>query len=396
MYKRKYFKTLFKRLHEPRKFIQVLAGPRQSGKTTLIHQIIKEIKTPCHYAAADVLEAKSHVWIEQQWEAARLNLKQQPSKKTYLLVLDEIQKIPNWTETIKKLWDEDSAQKRPLKVVLLGASPLLIQKGITESLTGRFELTRIPHWSFQEMKEAFHFSLDQFLYFGGYPGAAPLIKDENRWRNYVSDSLIETTVSRDILMMTRVDKPALLKRLFELGCQYSGQILSFNKILGQLQEAGNTTTLSHYLELLTAAGMLKGLVKYSPHKVRQRASSPKFQVLNTALISAQTSLSFKDTKANFEYWGRLVESAVGAHLINESVNTGMEIFYWREGNKEVDFVLKKQNKITALEVKSGRKVRTSPGIEEFTKKYQTHKKYLIGRGGLELDDFFKINPADLF
>jgi predicted AAA+ superfamily ATPase len=313
-----------------------------------------------------------------------------------LLVLDEIQKIPHWTETVKSLWDEDSAHKLLLKVVLLGSSPLLIQKGITETLAGRFELIRIPHWSYPEMKEAFHFSLDRFLYFGGYPGAAPLIKDEQRWGNYVNDSLVETTVSRDIFMMSRVDKPALLRRLFELGCQYSGQILSFNKILGQLQDAGNTTTLSHYLELLTAAGMLMGLQKYTPKKVRQRASSPKFQVLNTALISAQAGQNYKDAKRHFEFWGRLVESAVGAHLVNESINTGMEIFYWREGNKEVDFVLKKDNKIAALEVKSGKKETALPGIDEFSKKYDTHKKYLIGRGGLELEDFFMLSPADLF
>lgn len=396
MYKRKYFHTLFNRLNEPRKFIQVLTGPRQSGKTTLIQQVLAEIKIPSHYAAADAAEAKSVVWIEQQWETARLKLKDQSSKKAFLLVLDEIQKMPHWTETVKRQWDEDDAHKLPLKVVLLGSSPLLIQKGITETLAGRFELIRISHWSFPEMKEAFNFSLDRFLFFGGYPGAAPLIKDEQRWKNYVNDSLVETTVSRDIFMMSRVDKPALLRRLFELGCQYSGQILSFNKILGQLQDAGNTTTLSHYLELLTAAGMLMGLQKYEPKKLRQRASSPKFQVLNTALISAQAGQSFKDAKHDFEFWGRLVESAVGAHLVNESVNTGMDVFYWREGNKEVDFVLKKDNEIAALEVKSGKKETSLPGIDEFCKKYDTHKKYLIGRGGLELEDFFMLSPADLF
>ncbi len=376
--------------------MQVLTGPRQSGKTTLIQQVLAEIDIPSHYAGADAVEATSNLWVEQQWETARLKLKEQYSKGAFLLVLDEVQKIPDWTEAIKKLWDEDSAHKLPLKVALLGSSPLLIQKGIAETLAGRFELIRIPHWSYKEMKEAFNFSLDRFLFFGGYPGAAPLTRDEQRWKNYVNDSLIETTVSRDIFMMSRVDKPALLRRLFELGCQYSGQILSLNKILGQLQDAGNTTTLSHYLELLMAAGMLMGLQKYAPKKVRQRASSPKFQVLNTALISAQTGQSFKEAKHNFEFWGRLVESAVGAHLVNESVNTGLEVFYWREGNKEVDFVLKKGNKIAALEVKSGKKKTALPGIDEFSKKYDTHKKYLIGRGGLELEDFFWLSPTDLF
>ena len=237
MYKRKYFHTLIKRLNEPRKFIQVLTGPRQSGKTTLVQQVIAEIDIPSHYAAADAIEAKSAVWIEQQWEIARLKLKERPSNKAFLLVLDEIQKIPNWTENIKRLWDEDDAHKLPLKVVLLGSSPLLIQKGVTESLTGRFELIRIPHWSYPEMTEAFNFSLDRFLFFGGYPGSAPLIKDEQRWRNYVNDSLIETTVSRDVFMMSRVDKPALLRRLFELGCQYSGQILSFNSQISGVEHS---------------------------------------------------------------------------------------------------------------------------------------------------------------
>lgn len=395
MFKRKYFDDILKRLAEARTFIQVLAGPRQSGKTTIIQQVMDEIKTPSYYVTTDAVDASSSVWIEQQWDVARLKSKETKSSD-FLFVIDEIQKIPNWTETIKRLWDEDTINGIPLKLVLLGSSPLLIQKGMTETLAGRFELIRIPHWSFSEMRDAFGYSLDQFFYFGGYPGAAPLVKEEQRWKNYVKDSLIETTVSRDIFMMSRVDKPILLKRLFELGCQYSGQILSFNKILGQLQDAGNTTTLAHYLELLDAAGMLTGLQKFSSGRIKQRSSSPKFQVLNTALISAQFGSSFKEAKLNHEFWGRLVESAVGAHLINESINSGMEIFYWRERNREVDFVLKKDDKIIALEIKSGKKKTALPGIEEFSKKYDIHKKLLLGKGGLELKEFFVLSPIDLF
>ena len=395
MFKRKYFDDIRKRLAEARKFIQVLAGPRQSGKTTIIQQVMDAIKTPSYYVTTDAVDASSSVWIEQQWEIARLKFKE-TRRNDFLLVIDEIQKIPNWTETIKRLWDEDTINKIPLKLVLLGSSPLLIQKGMTETLAGRFELIRIPHWSFSEMREAFGYSLNQFFYFGGYPGAAPLVKEEQRWKNYVKDSLIETTVSRDIFMMSRVDKPILLKRLFEFGCQYSGKILSFNKILGQLQDAGNTTTLAHYLELLTAAGMLTGLQKYSSRRIKQRSSSPKFQVLNTALISAQFGESFREAKLDHEFWGHLVESAVGAHLINESINSGMEIFYWRERNREIDFVLKKDDKIIALEIKSGKKETALPGIEEFSKKYDTHKKLLLGKGGLEFKEFFVLSPIDLF
>jgi len=396
MYKRKYFKNIFNRLNEPRKFLQVLAGPRQAGKTTLIQQVIKEIKIPSHYATTDTIDANSSVWIEQQWEVARLKLKSLSLKKDFLLVLDEIQKIHDWTVTVKKLWDEDTINNIPLKVVLLGSSPLLIQKGVTETLAGRFELLRIPHWSYSEMKEAFNFDLGQYFYFGGYPGAVPLIRNEERWKSYIKDSLIETTISRDVFMMTRVDKPALIKRLFELGCQYSGQILSFNKILGQLQEAGNTTTLAHYLELLSLAGMLTGLQKYASQRIRQKASSPKFQVLNTSLISAQTGKDFKKAKLHLDFWGRLTESAVGAHLINESVNTGIEIYYWRERNKEVDFIAEKSGQTVAIEVKSGKKRLTLPGIQEFSKKFKTHRKLLVGKGGLEFKEFFELSPEELF
>jgi hypothetical protein len=396
MYKRHAFYPLFNRLKEPRKFIQVLAGPRQSGKTTLIQQVMKEIPIPSHYAAADAISMASSIWVEQQWDIARLKMKNLPPPRESFLVLDEIQKIPNWGEVVKKLWDEDTLNEFPLRVVLLGSSPLLFQKGITETLAGRYELVCLSHWSYQEMKKAFNFSLDQYIYFGGYPGASSLISDEGRWHQNVRDSLIETTISRDILMMARIDKPALLKRLFELGCLYSGQILSFNKILGQLQEAGNTTTLSHYLELLSSAGMLRGLQKYSPEKLRQKASSPKFQVMNTALITAQSEESFNETRLNPERWGHLLESAVGAHLVNESKVKQIEVYYWREKNKEVDFILEEKGKLIAIEVKSGKKKGALPGIQQFSKKYSPHKKLIVGKGGLELEEFFSLSLEDFF
>lgn len=275
MYSRPIYKSLLSRLKEPRKFLQVLAGPRQVGKTTLIRQVIDTLKVPSHYASADEPTLKSAVWIEQQWEIGRLNAMKSGKKEEALLVLDEVQKVSGWSEIVKRLWDEDTANKTQLKVVLLGSSPLLIHRGLTESLAGRFEIIPITHWSFSEMKDAFGWNVEQFIYFGGYPGAAGLIDDQERWSRYIIDSLIETTISRDILLMTRVDKPALIRRLFLLGCDYSGQILSYQKMLGQLQDAGNTTTLAHYLELLAGAGMLTGLQKFAGKQIKQRGTSPK-------------------------------------------------------------------------------------------------------------------------
>ncbi|MCC6395600.1 MAG: ATP-binding protein, partial [Bacteroidetes bacterium] len=276
-YKRRQFKVLVSRLREKRRFIQVLAGPRQSGKTTIAQQVAAASEAPCRFISADDPRAHDRVWLHQQWDLARVEARD-AGKKGSILIIDEVQKIPDWSEAVKRYWDEDSRSHIPLKVLLLGSAPLLILQGLTESLTGRFEVTRSTHWSYEDMRDAFGWSLDQFIYFGGYPGSADLVADENRWKRYILDSMVETTLSRDILQLQRVDKPALLRQLFNVGCSYSGQILSYTKIVGQLQNAGNTTTLAHYLDLLGSAGVMVGLRKYSGQVVRQRGSSPKFQV----------------------------------------------------------------------------------------------------------------------
>lgn len=392
IFRRPLLADLARRLAEPRRFLQVLAGPRQTGKTTLARQLMEGFGDHSSYASADGPAPGTGVWIEQQWEAARLGCRQSGS---WLLVLDEVQKIPHWSETVKRLWDEDSANLLDLRVVLLGSSPLLLQRGLTESLAGRFEINRVGHWSFPEMRQAFAFTLDQYVYFGGYPGAAELIGDETRWRCYLLDSLIETTLSRDILLMTRVDKPALLRQLFGLGCEYSGQILSYQKMTGQLQDAGNTTTLAHYLDLLRGAGMLCGLPKYAGQAVRHRASSPKLQVLNNGLMTAQLGLSFQEARSDLSLWGRLVESTVGAHLANAAQKGEIELFYWREAAKEVDFVIRKGKKILAIEVKSGRRREALPGIAAFDQHFSPSAKLLVGSGGMAVEAFLEIDPKDL-
>ncbi len=392
---RQQYKILLSRLKEKRKFIQVLTGPRQSGKTTIAQQVLEKLKYQTHYVSADEPTLHSTSWIEQQWEIARLQASK--SKQTgSVLVLDEIQKIPGWSETIKRLWDIDTIKKIPLKIILLGSAPLLIQKGLTESLAGRFEIIPVTHWTFPEMHAAFGWTLDQYIYYGGYPGSSNLISDRNRWARYIVDSLIETTISRDILLMTRIDKPALLRQLFQLGSSYSGQIVSYQKLVGQLQDAGNTTTLAHYLQLLQGAGMLAGLQKFSEKQIRQRSSSPKLLVLNNALSTAQSQFPMYDTKQQPELWGRLVESAVGAFLVNSSISSNFNVFYWREAGYEVDFIIQKGNTVVAIEVKSGRKRESLFGIEIFNKRFKPKRKLLVGRDGIPLNDFFNFNIDDWF
>lgn len=374
---------LARRLAEPRRFIQVVAGPRQVGKTTLVQQVVETSELPVVFASADEPTLRGPEWIAQQWEIARL----QAGPRGAILVLDEVQKAVGWAESVKRHWDEDTRKRCALKVVLLGSAPLLIQQGLSESLAGRFEVLHLPHWPLAEMSAAFGFSLQQFLFYGGYPGAAPLVGDHDRWTRYIRDALIETTIARDVLLLRRVDKPALLRRLFELGCRYSGQVLSFNKMLGQLQDAGNTVTLAHYLELLAAAGMLLGLPKYSGQAVRSRGSSPKLQVFNTALMSALSGMSLEEARADREFWGRLVESAVGAHLANAEAAGFCQVFYWRERNREVDFVVKTGRMLTAIEVKSGRAGESLPGIAAFTGAFKQQRTLLVGGDGIPIEEF---------
>jgi hypothetical protein len=288
---------------------------------------------------------------------------------------------------VKRLWDEDSLSNTPLRLLLLGSAPLLLQSGLTESLAGRFELLRVTHWQFAEMRDAFGFSLDDYLYFGGYPGSASLIDDRERWASYIRDSLIETTISRDILLLNRVDKPALLRQLFHLACLYSSQILSYNKMLGQLQDAGNTTTLAHYLDLLSGAGMVTGLFKFAGRSGRRRNSSPKLAVLNTALMSALSTLDLASTRAQPDLWGRLVESSVGAHLVNGAAGTSIEVSYWRENGNEVDFVLRQGERSVAIEVKSSQTSTRTAGLRAFTAAFAPHRALIVGKDGIPIEDF---------
>jgi predicted AAA+ superfamily ATPase len=365
--------------------IQVIAGPRQVGKTTAAEQLRDRLKWPSVWAAADVPLPPGPEWIETQWQLARET--QPGADKKVLLVLDEIQKVSGWSETVKRLWDEEKRVRGTVLPVLLGSSALLVQKGLTESLSGRFFLHRAPHWSWPECRAAFRWTWQQWVYFGGYPGAAAFARNERLWKRYVADSLIETVLSRDVLQLQTITKPALLRHLFALAATYPAQMLSYNKMLGQLQDAGNTTTLANYLRLLETAYLVSGLELFSKGQVRKRGSSPKFVLWNNALVNALSLLSRKQARADGSWWGRLVENAVGAHLLNGLQGPDWSVTYWRDGDAEVDFVVAHGTRVWALEVKSGRPGKTY-GIQAFRKRYPTAKVWLIGESGIKLADFF--------
>lgn len=394
MYKRLQANILRDRLLEQKRFIQVVWGPRQTGKTTLVRQALEDAGLPWHYATADEPILKDVSWLVEQWNIGRA-LAHRAGARGAVLVIDECQKISGWSETVKRLWDEDHLKNISLKVVLLGSSPMLVSKGLTESLAGRFETIPVMHWSYPEMRAAFGWTVDQYIFWGGYPGAASLIDDYHRWSRYIFDSLIETTISRDILLWNRIEKPALLRRLFELGCSYSGQILSYTKMLGQLQDAGNTVTLAHYLDLLNGAGMMCGLQKYAEQRTRRRSSSPKFQVYNNALITAIHGPTFDEALHDREYWGRLTESAIGAYLANLAAEGRCELFYWRQNGHEVDFVVRIRRRVIAIEVKSGRQGKPGSGMAYFQRSFSPDGCLCVGEGGISIESFLSHSLEEL-
>ena len=393
-YIRKQYHTLKARIQEPRRFMQVLAGPRQVGKSTLVGQVLQKVPIPYSVEVADAIDPKDRDWIRRVWEGARTTMTLRGEAER-LLVIDEIQKIDNWSEVVKREWDEDTRKHLNLKVVLLGSSRLLLKRGLTESLAGRFELIRLGHWSYQEMHDAFGVTLDEYIYFGGYPGAAHMIGDEKRWRKYIKDSLVAPVIEKDVLMTSNIYKPALMKQLFELGCGYSAEILSLTKLMGQLQDAGNVTTLASYLEILDQCALLTGLQKYANDDARKRGSIPKYQVYNNALLTAYKGRSFLTDRTDTTLWGRWVESTIGVHLLGMAEEADYQVYYWREParnkadkDKEVDFIIVNDGEVTAIEVKSGRRGMNS-GLPVFVEAFHPGKSFVVGSGGVSLDDFLR-------
>ena len=394
MFRRRVFDTIAARLSEPRKFLQVIMGPRQVGKTTVVKQVLDSLGKPFMFVSADTVATTRAEWISECWDAARLQMRTQGAEEL-ILVIDEIQKLRNWSEYVKKQWDADTLNGVNIKAVLLGSSRVLLEKGLAESMMGRFEEIRMGHWSYGEMQKAFGFSLDEYIFYGGYPGAASLVKDHERWCNYVGGAIIEATINKDILMDSPIGKPALLRQTFELSVAYSGKILSLTKMLGSLQDAGNTVTLSGYLSLLDESGMVCGLQKFSNDMARCRASIPKYQVYNNALLTVGTGLTFEEAAADRKLWGQVFESAIGAHIINEAFVHRFAVTYWRDGNDEVDFVLCKNRKTVAIEVKSNGEA-TTKGLARFRELFNPTLAVVVGENGIKPEDFLRMDLRQLF
>lgn len=394
MYKRAEYHKIKSRLEEDRKFIQVVTGARQIGKSTVVKQVLKDIELPYQFFSADNVPASNTAWISNCWAAVR-SLKENNAWDCVILVIDEIQKIANWSEAVKKEWDDDTFNDCNIKVLLLGSSRVLLEKGLSESLAGRFEEIRMSHWGYKEMKDCFGLSLNQYIFYGGYPGAASLIGDNDRFEQYIQSSIIDATINKDILMDTPISKPALLRQTFELGSAYSGNILSLNKMLGSLQDAGNTSTLASYINLLNESGLLCGLQKYSIDMSRRKASIPKFQVYNNALKMVYNPLTFEQAIMDRKTWGHIFESAIGAYLVSQAFVHRFNVYYWRERNDEVDFILQKKSSLVAIEVKSNAEKRTE-GLEKFKQMFNPKSSFIVGDGGISAEDFFSMDLNKLF
>ncbi len=394
MYIRPSYATVRERLLEPKNKMQVIAGPRQVGKSTLVEQVCRSLEIPSFIFNADAIPVDDNDWIRRVWESVRIQVRNQ-SLSEAILVIDEIQKLKQWSEVVKREWDADIRNKMPIKVLLLGSSRLLLRKGLTESLAGRYELIRMGHWSYPEMRDAFGFTLEQWIYFGGYPGATDYIADMRRWKKYIKESLVAPAIEKDVIMTSNIYKPALMKQLFELGCSYSSEQISLTKLLGQLQDAGNVTTLSSYMDILGQCNLLTGLHKYAFDEARKRQSVPKILTYNNALMTAYRGKGLERDMADPMVWGRWVESAVGAYLLDFAEEQDAHVYYWRDRNDEVDFIVEYQGDIVAIEVKSGRRGMNS-GLPEFERRYHPYRSFVVGTDGVPLTTFLQMDLTTLF
>lgn len=340
--------------------VQVLTGPRQVGKTTLLLELARRLPNAV-YHAVDTPEAAMPGWWEAIWRDVQSRTKHGPA----VVLLDEIQYLANWDRLMKAKVDEIQRNKLAVNVAVSGSSALLVGRGLKETMAGRFEKLRLLHWSAADLQAAFSLTDDEAVAHlvrrGSYPGAFPLRADSARWRAYLRDSIIEPAIGRDILLMEPVRKPALLRQLFLVCLGHPAEIVSLQKLAGELHAAGALETVAHYLAVLEQAYLVAGLEKFSPRMLRRRAAPPKIVVLNNALMAALEEVSDAHPR-----WGLWVENACLAHAWNR----GQELFYWREEPLEVDGVFMGSWGNWAVEVKAGSfSARDLGGLLEFCRRY---------------------------
>ena len=343
--------------------IQVVQGPRQTGKTTGVLHFLKSQKKIFHYVSADGVLGNGLSWILNEWQKAC-------DKKAAYFVVDEIQKITDWPGVIKQIGDKNARSAKPIQFILLGSSSLQIQKGLTESLAGRYQIVPVHHWNFLESKKLVpKMTLEQFLEVGGYPGSYRFLKNHDTFTNYIKQSIVEPVLHIDLLSFSRIQKPALFKQVFEILCHYPAQEISYTKLLGQIQDKGNTDLIKTYISFYERAFLFKSLQKFSARPVKIKSSSPKVLPLSPCFSLFGHSNNLLP---------RVFEATVGAQLLR----LPGELYYWREKNKEVDFVFRYKKTTYAIEVKWGNK-KNSSGMDVFLKKFKTAVPVFINRNNYE-------------
>ena len=360
--------------------VQVLTGPRQVGKTTLLLELAKHWGKRALYIAADTPEASLPGWWEQQWQRAE----QLAQDRGAVLLIDEIQYLAHWSRLLKAGIDRLRRERIALHVVVSGSSSLHIGKGARETMAGRFERLQLLHWSAAELAERFGVSaakaVEQAVQYGSYPGAVSLLSNVNRWRDYVRHSIMEPAVGRDLMMLETIRRPALLRQVFALCTGHPSEIISLQKLCGQLTDKGSLETVAHYLHVLEEAYLVAAIPKYSEKALRQRSAPPKLVVLSNAFLASTSNRPPPQSDTEPERWGRWVENACLAH----AWNAGQQVCYWRAEPYEVDMVLNGAWGRWAIEVKSGPYgLNDLTGLLEFCRRHRQFSPVVLFNSGDE-------------
>jgi predicted AAA+ superfamily ATPase len=360
---------------EPARRIQLLTGPRQVGKTTILLELAGEFGERAIYRAADVEEIAAPGWWAIQWDRAMRLARTGPT----LLLVDEIQTLPNWARRVKVAFDEVARERLPLQIVISGSAALSMTRGARNELAGRFELLTLRHWTAQDLIQAFGLTDDEaaevYVRFGAFPGELDRRMDYPRWREYILHAIIDPALNRDLLMLEPIQKPALLRQINSLAAAYPGEIISLQKLAAQLLEKGAPATIAHYLTVLEEAFLLAALHKYSDRELRLRASPPKLVPLSNAFLTAYADSVPPTTATDPVRWGRWLETACTAH----AVNTGCRVAYWREEPYEVDLIVAGERGKWAIEIKSGSyAIQDLTGLSTFHLRHPDFRPLVVG------------------